>query len=73
MTTTRAKFLCTSIKETMSGKVIELNPVTGVSEENKNFFKWTPSGKIEMGIVNDNVKFLIGKEYYVDFTLAEEA
>ncbi len=74
----RAKFLCTG-----NGKVgyspegvtsnITLQPVTGNSEENKDFFRWTPGGKIELSVVNPATaeQFEVGKEYYVDFTPAE--
>ena len=68
---TRAKFLCVEVTQTMSGEKVKFQPVTGPSEEDKKFFKWTPSGSIEMGILNPDVKFEVGKNYYVDFTLAE--
>ena len=49
---------------------LEFSPVTQGSEENKNFWKYTPSGKIELGTVNrDVVKALdLGREYYVYIT-----
>ena len=68
---TRAKFLCVEVTQTMSGEKVKFQPVTGPSEEDKKIFKWTPSGSIEMGILNPDVKFEVGKNYYVDFTLAE--
>lgn len=54
-------------------ETVVLYPVNGDTEENKNFFKWTPSGKIEIGILNPEAakQFEIGKEYYIDFTPAE--
>lgn len=52
---------------------VVLNPVMGNSEENKKFWKASPSGKVELSILNSEAskQFIIGKEYYVDFTLAE--
>lgn len=77
----RAKFRVVSLKQThlnMStgteiGTVVELLPVTSGSDENKEFYKWTPSGKIELGTLNESAAkaFEIGKEYYVDFNCAE--
>lgn len=65
----RAKFRVTQVTKTESGEKVELAPVTGGSPENEKFFKWTPSGKIEMGIVNPEIKeFNPGDEFYVDFT-----
>lgn len=56
-----------------SGDYIVLSPVISGSDENKSFYKWTPSGKIELGVVNPNAasQFEVGKEYYIDFTQAE--
>lgn len=58
--------------ENKNAKIV-LSPVTGGSEENKKFFKWTPSGRIELGVVNAEAAALFepGKEYYIDFTPAE--
>jgi hypothetical protein len=67
---TRAKFVCDEVATTIHGRTIRMFPVTSGSEENKEFFKWTPSGKLEMGIVNPDVEFVPGKEYYLDFTEA---
>ena len=67
MSTTRAKFKCTSVTVTEIGSTILLEPVTQGSPENENFFKWTPFGKIEIGTINPSVTFNPGKEYYVDF------
>lgn len=83
MSKIRCKFRCNSIKETLMGvqnpetkayesKTIysaEMLVVTGDSEENKKFFLWTPSGKLEVGLHQDKV-FEVGKEYYVDITPA---
>lgn len=70
----RAKFNVAEITKFGNGggaKVI-LNPVMGNSEENKQFWEYTPSGKIELHITNQKAidEFDFG-EYYVDFTKAE--
>lgn len=70
----RAKFIVKQKTENQSGFSIQLEPVQSGSEENKQFFHFTPWGKIEMGTINENVvnEFIIGKEYYVDFTLCPD-
>lgn len=70
MSATRAKFKCQSVLTTESGRNVTLQPVIGGSEENEKFFSYTPSGSIELGILNPDVKMEVGKEYYVDFTEA---
>ena len=47
-------------------------PVYSGSEENKEFFKFTPGGEFSIYTVNLAVaeKFEQGKEYYVDFSPA---
>ena len=44
-------------------------PVITGSEENKKFWRYTPSGKIELGTVNQEAvnQFELRKEYYVTF------
>ncbi len=56
-----------------SGNVV-LQAVTNTSEENKSFWKYTPSGKIEMGIDNPIAfeALELGAEYYVTFEKAEK-
>lgn len=72
---TRCKFACVS--KTISGagenqtNTFVFTPVTGGNDENKSFWKWTPSGKLEFNCLNPNVDFEIGKDYYLDITLAE--
>ena len=65
----RAKFKCTN-KE---GNQLRLEVVISGSEENKEFWKYTPAGQIQMSVDNEKTQeqFEVGKEYYVDFTLAE--
>jgi len=64
----RAKFKCIEGGVNESGRFFKLRPVTSGSDENKNFYKYTPAGLIEQLIVNDNVYFEVGKEYDVDFS-----
>ena len=68
---TRAKFNVAEITEygNAGGKKVVLLPVLGNSEENKEFWKYTPNGRIEMHFSNDDVKFEFG-EYFIDFTKA---
>jgi len=71
----RAKFKVETITHNVSGASILLFPVTGESPENKEFYKWTPGGKIELSTVNPAAaeQFTPGKEFYVDFTAAPSA
>lgn len=68
----RTKFNVTSITEfgNGGGRNITLQPVVSGSEENKSFWDFTPSGKIEMHITNPDAEISLG-EYYVDFIKAE--
>ena len=70
----RAKFTCRSKveNETDGSANITLEPVVCGSEENKEFYKYTPCGRIELGVLNSEAskQFEQGKEYYVDFTKA---
>lgn len=72
----RAKFTCHTVAHYAYGrKKVSLTPVTAIppTEENKAFWKATPSGQIEMTIDNPDaaMQFEPGKAYYVDFTPAE--
>lgn len=78
--TVRAKFKVQSITtsahwQSDKGHIgtVKLVPVMGGSEENKRFYEASPSGQIELGTINQAAleQFVIGKEFYVDFTLAE--
>lgn len=71
----RAKFKVDEISFFASGTgKLVLQPVTGGSEENEKFFKYTPGGKIELHVVAPATlkMFEVGQEYYVDFTIAPE-
>lgn len=66
----RAKFKVTTNHLTGETAQIILEPVIDGSPENESFYKWTPSGKIDLACVNPDAtnQFEVGKEYYVDFT-----
>lgn len=79
----RAKFNCYSVKKTYTTKWEGGNPVLGFlydyefsvvtsdnNDENKKFFASTPSGKINIQAVRDDL-FEPGKSYYVDFSEVE--
>lgn len=70
MKTVRAKFTCVNKEPASEGSNITLEAVTGGSEENDSFFQYTPSGQIQIGIVNEETagQFEVGQDYYVDFT-----
>ena len=71
---TRAKFLCVEKKEAKDGNKNIFSylfyPVTSGSEENKEFYHYTPTGKLELNSIKNGL-FEVGKEYYLDFTLAK--
>jgi hypothetical protein len=62
-----AKFQCES--KTVSGYDVVLIPVTGDSPENKEFFKYTPCGQIQMSVLNPSAgeAFEPGREYLLEF------
>jgi hypothetical protein len=66
----RAKFFVNKKIETTNGFEILLDVVVGGSEENKEFFKYTPSGQLHVSLVKKETAdfFEIGKEYFLDFT-----
>ena len=73
----RAKFICEKVEKSGEGTEheqddVSLRAVYEGSEENKEFFKYTPAGSIVLGTVNPAAaaQFTVGAEYYVDFTPA---
>ena len=70
----RAKFRCNHVThyEGGAGEVVLLAVTTG-SEENKLFWKYTPSGELKMHIDNPTALgvFEPGKEYYLDIQKAD--
>ena len=74
MAQVRAKFVCESVTNYEGSKTAKLRAVCGTAEENADFTKFTPSGSIEVNITNDapaDGVFAPGKNYFVDFTVAE--
>lgn len=69
----RAKFKVQANHEEGDTATITLLPVYSGSEENKEFFRYTPGGLITLNVVNQAaaVQFKVGKEFYVDFTPAD--
>lgn len=73
----RAKFKCVSKQPNQynpqDGDVIKLSAVVSGSAENESFFKWTPSAEMSLATVNPSAaaQFEVGKEYYIDISLAE--
>lgn len=71
----RAKFKCGDVvcNADQTEFAIRLDAVTYGSTENEEFFKYTPAGTISLSTINAEAAkhFEIGKEYYVDFNLAE--
>ena len=69
----RAKFKVRRVpKFEGDGAKVILTAVHSGSEENKTFFKYTPSASIDLQTVNPEAaaQFTPGKEFYVDFTEA---
>jgi hypothetical protein len=69
----RCKFKCTNktiLEEGLSR--ITMEPVYCGSKENKEFFKYTPCRKLEIGTINAEAskQFETGKEYYIDIIQA---
>jgi hypothetical protein len=76
--TVRAKFVVQSITRQKGWgghaevQTIKLSPVSNGSEEDKKFFAATPSGSVELGVVNPDAGnyFELNQAYYLDFTKA---
>lgn len=70
----RAKFKVTSIEKQPENDhgTVKLSPVIGGSSENDEFYRWTPSGSIELSTINETAlaQFEEGKEFFVGFTPA---
>lgn len=69
----RCKFKCIKKTECEYGFELEFTPVTTGSKENESFFKYTPYGNLKFGTINEEAakQFEVGKEYYIDITVAE--
>ena len=74
--TIRCKFTCISKREYKQYNNelafdYEFNAtMNDKSEENKTFWKYTPSGKLNVSTVNDS-SFIVGKDYYLDLIEVE--
>lgn len=68
----RAKFKVESNVQSGDTAQITLTPVYDGSEENREFFRYTPGGTIALAVVNPPAaeQFKVGAEMYVDFTPA---
>lgn len=73
-----AKFVVSKYETSLQNKeelrTVHLSAVFDGSPENKQFFKWTPNGRIEIGMLNEAAwkQFPLGREVYVDFTDATQ-
>ena len=71
----RAKFVVSHITKNDDGSInVNAHPVTTGSEENKVFNDYTPGGNLQLHIAAEKPAqeyFVDGKEYYLDFTLAD--
>ena len=66
-----AKFRCASVTKHSDGSETPvLVAVSGNNEENKNWSKWTPSGRLEMQINNSLAHGILlpGREYEIQIT-----
>lgn len=68
----RCKVACNLKQPYEDGFYLSFYPVVEGSEENKEFFKYTPGGTVTFNVLNKAAaeKFEVGKQYYVDFTAA---
>lgn len=68
------KFKCISKNFGEIGCEVNLKPVTHGSKENEKYFKYTPNGGINLGILNEEAseQFIIGKEYIVQLMPTDE-
>jgi len=68
-----AEVTLTAYQDT-GGRVV-MQPVTR-GEENKDWAKWTPSGKIELTVTNEDAfkefSSRVGKEFYATFEPVDE-
>jgi hypothetical protein len=72
--TMRAKFRCNSVTDYGYQKQVELDAVmSDENQENQDFNKYTPAGKLTMTIDQSGAMDFIKpeKEYYLDFVEAE--
>ena len=69
----RCKFVVDSVEKTRYGvDNVKLSAVTQDSEENKQFWHYTPSGRVDLQTTNHEAadQFKVGMHFYVDFSPA---
>lgn len=66
----RTKFRVNSVTHNVDGTQVGLHVVTSGSPENDQYFKATPFGTINLGLLSHETgkAFVPGKDFYVDFT-----
>ena len=73
----RCEFVCSQKRAGYDAGTHDLafGPVYSGSEENKEFFRLTPSGLLTFSTVNESAasQVEVGKEYYIDISPAEVA
>lgn len=64
---TICKFKCETVTFREDTADISMSAVTQDAPENKEFFKWTPSGAFTMQVVKHETanQFVPGREYYI--------
>ncbi|MBL8815996.1 MAG: hypothetical protein JNL58_08185 [Planctomyces sp.] len=81
----RCKFRCEAVEPTFfgsepepnggspTGGAVRLSAVVDGSEENRQFFKWTPGGSLTLSTMNLHAfqQFEIGQEYFIDISRCE--
>lgn len=62
-----------SVRVRNENGAVSLQPVLQGSEENRSFWNATPAGAISLTITNPDAakQFVVGSDYYVDFTPSE--
>ena len=70
---TRCKFRCDSVLATEGAKTVVLTAATEADDDNKEWSKWTPSGRLELAITNlpASEMFTPGEFYFLDLTPCE--
>ncbi len=75
MKNTKAKFYCTKNEVVNENEhAIGFSAVIDGSEENERFFSLTPSGQLELQVVNQKTaeNFEVGQEYYLTISPVEK-
>jgi hypothetical protein len=82
MVTMRAKMKIHTVTKTEYGEEVAMGAVCKPegypedgSDENNTYAKFTPQGDLSLTIANEALfgKLLPGQEFYIDFTLADQA